>query len=302
MKSRVRPQLLNLEFNANEQTVPADKKDDRQPAPPVDFETLRAVIQAKHAAFPKRLAQVARYLIDNPDEIALSSVASIAEAAQVTPSTVMRFAQFLGYDGFSALQEIFRQSIRAKLSLHCEASRWKSLEEGGLSADDALGQTINDCCNALSGLSKMVAATEIDCAADILSRARCVFIQGSRSTFPMTVALHQALTRAGMRCSLSMDITGGNDVLALATNEDAVIFVARSSDDESVLRASYLAAKGVPIIAMADSGFNSFTDLASISFELGMAGATTFLMPTLVIALTEVLVTRIEQSRELPLR
>lgn len=272
--------------------------DNQQPDPPVDFDSLRALIQAKHAAFPKRLAQVSRCLIDNPDEVALGSVASIAQAAQVTPSTVMRFAQFLGYEGFSALQEIFRNSIRAKLSMHSEATGRKPPAEGGLSTGNTLGQTVDACCSALSGLSKTITETEIDCAVGILSRARCVFIRGSRSTFPMTVALHQALTRKSIRSTLSMDATGGDDVLAFATSEDAVICIARSADHESVLHASTLAAKGIPIIAVIDSGLNPYHDFASMSFKLGRTGATDFLMPTLAIALTEVLVTQIERRRE----
>ncbi|CUX06671.1 MULTISPECIES: MurR/RpiR family transcriptional regulator [Agrobacterium] len=271
--------------------------DNQQPNPPLDFDSLSALIHAKHVAFPRRLAQVSRYLIDNPDEVALGSVASIADAAQVTPSTVMRFAQLLGYDGFSALQEIFRQSIRAKLSLHGEVTNRKSVGKGGLSAGDTLGETIDACCKALSGLSRMVTAAEIDGAVAILLRARCVFIQGTRSTFPMTVALQQALIGKSIRSTLSMDVTGGHDVFALATSDDAAIFISRSADDESVFHVSALAAKGVPIIAIADSGINPYKDLASISFELGRTGATTFLMPTLAIALTEVLVNRIEQSR-----
>ncbi|MGV1755046.1 MurR/RpiR family transcriptional regulator [Agrobacterium sp. CG674] len=275
--------------------VPADKMDHQQPDPPVDFDSLRVLIKAKNRTFPKRLSQVARYLIDNPDETALGSVGSIAEAAQVTPSTVMRFAQLLGYDGFTALQEIFRRNIRAKLSLNQDATGWKSLEKERSSPSHPLSQTIDACCTALSGLTNMVTTIEIDGAVEILSRSRCVFIQGSRSTFPMTVALQQALTRKGIRCTLSMDLTGGDDVLALATNDDAVIFISRSADAEHVFHALPLAAKGVPIIAIVDSSLSPYTDVASISFKLGRPDDTNFLMPTLAIALTEVLVKRLKQ-------
>ncbi|MGV1873427.1 MurR/RpiR family transcriptional regulator [Agrobacterium rosae] len=277
--------------------MPTDKMDNQQSDPPVDFASLHALIQAKHAAFPKRLSQVARYLVDNPDEIALGSVGSIAEAAQVTPSTVMRFAQHLGYDGFTALQEIFRRNTRAKLSLHDDVKGWKSTEKERSSPNHILNQTIDVCRNALSGLTNMVGTIEIDGAVEILSRARCVFFHGSSSTFPMTVALQQALTGEGIRCTLSMDLTGGDDALALATNEDAVIFFSRSAHVEREFLASYLAAKGVPIIAIVDSSLNPYTDFASISFKLGRPGDANFLMPTLAIALTEVLVVRLRQTR-----
>ena len=79
---------------------------------PRDFETLRAMIVERRDSLPKRLAQVAVYALDNPDEIAFGTAASIAQAAMVQPSTLVRFAQAFGYQGFSELQEVFRSRLR----------------------------------------------------------------------------------------------------------------------------------------------------------------------------------------------
>lgn len=270
---------------------------DQQLDPPGDLEGLYALIRERHSSFPKRLTQVSHYVVDNPDEIAFGSVASIAEATRVTPSTVMRFAQLLGYDGFSTFQEIFRQNIRAKLLLHDQAAVGKSNVDVAPSADDALGQTVAECCNALSELRKMVRATEIDSAAEIVSRARCVFIHASRSTIPMAVALQHGLIQNGVHCALSMDVTGGDEVLSFATNKDVAIFIARSADKGSEVQASRVAANGVTIIAMVDSALNPFNDVASAVFKLGKTGGGNFVMPTLFIALVQVLASRIDRTR-----
>jgi len=73
---------------------------------------LRADLQ--HNAL--RIAQVAAYALDNPDEIAFGTAASIADAAGVQPSTLVRFAQHLGFDGFTSLQSVFRQRLRERNS------------------------------------------------------------------------------------------------------------------------------------------------------------------------------------------
>jgi DNA-binding MurR/RpiR family transcriptional regulator len=49
-------------------------------APPKDFDALRAAILERRSTLPKRLMQVAAYALDNPDEIAFRTAASIAEA------------------------------------------------------------------------------------------------------------------------------------------------------------------------------------------------------------------------------
>src|SRR4030095_14789146 len=55
---------------------------------PRDFETLRAIIVERRDSLPKRLAQVAVYALDNPDEIAFGTAGSIAQSAVGAPSTL----------------------------------------------------------------------------------------------------------------------------------------------------------------------------------------------------------------------
>ena len=59
---------------------------------------------------PKRLKQCADYVAANPDRIAVSTVAEMAEGAGVKPSAFMRFCQVLGFSGFSQMQRLFRDS------------------------------------------------------------------------------------------------------------------------------------------------------------------------------------------------
>ena len=49
-----------------------------QISPPKDFDALRAAILDRRGSLPKRLTQVAAYALDNPDEIAFRTAASIA--------------------------------------------------------------------------------------------------------------------------------------------------------------------------------------------------------------------------------
>ena len=62
-------------------------------AVPRDFDSLRAFMVERKSDMPKRLAQVAAYFLANPDEIAFGTAASIATAAEVQPSTLVRLAR-----------------------------------------------------------------------------------------------------------------------------------------------------------------------------------------------------------------
>ena len=91
--------------------------------PPRDFESLRSFIIEKREAMPKRLTQVGAYALQNPDEVAFGTAASIASAADVQPSTLVRFAHHLGYEGFSDLQTVFRERLRGRTSSYEERLR-----------------------------------------------------------------------------------------------------------------------------------------------------------------------------------
>ncbi|SFO00316.1 MULTISPECIES: MurR/RpiR family transcriptional regulator [unclassified Variovorax] len=53
------------------------------------------------------LQQVARYVLDHPNEVVTGSMRGIGTRAQSTPATLVRFAQTLGFDGWPQLKAAF---------------------------------------------------------------------------------------------------------------------------------------------------------------------------------------------------
>ena len=100
--------------------------------PPKDFAALKALIAERATDLPKRLTQIASFALDNPDEIAFGTVSSIAQQANVQPSTLVRFSQALGYQGFSDMQEVFRSRLRDRILNYDE--RIQQLREHALEA------------------------------------------------------------------------------------------------------------------------------------------------------------------------
>ena len=103
---------------------------DRQESPPKDFPTLRTAIAQRAGELPKRLMQVAGYALDNPDDIAFGTVASIAASADVQPSALVRFSRALGYQGFTDLQDVFRSRLRDRVLNYDE--RLAQMREHGI--------------------------------------------------------------------------------------------------------------------------------------------------------------------------
>src|SRR6056300_621521 len=78
---------------------------------PKTLNELKLQIAEQHQGLSKRLRQVAQYLVDNPNQIAFGTVATIAADAGVHPSTLVRFANAFGFSGFTEMQRLFQQNL-----------------------------------------------------------------------------------------------------------------------------------------------------------------------------------------------
>ncbi|HEU5320337.1 MAG TPA: MurR/RpiR family transcriptional regulator, partial [Methylomirabilota bacterium] len=75
------------------------------------YEALRAAIARAYPELSRQLQHIARFATEHPNDMALETVATIAGRAAVPPSSLVRFAQALGFDGFSDMQQVFRSRL-----------------------------------------------------------------------------------------------------------------------------------------------------------------------------------------------
>jgi len=78
---------------------------------PNTYEALIRVIHDRFEQMSKSYQEIATYLTQNPNDVAVISAHAIAEKCGVHPSSFVRFAQYLGYDGFKELQAVFQRRL-----------------------------------------------------------------------------------------------------------------------------------------------------------------------------------------------
>ena len=79
----------------------------------MNYDELRGAIAQRHRALSGRLQQIAEFVLDHPTDVALGTVAEIAERSGVPPSAIVRFAHALGFGGFTEMQQVFRSRLVA---------------------------------------------------------------------------------------------------------------------------------------------------------------------------------------------
>jgi DNA-binding MurR/RpiR family transcriptional regulator len=86
---------------------------DRPPANGTsDHQSLSKYIQARFDECSRSQKDVAQYIVDHLDEAAFQTAEELARRANTSSSTVVRFSQALGFEGFPELQAAAREEYR----------------------------------------------------------------------------------------------------------------------------------------------------------------------------------------------
>jgi len=122
--------------------------------------------------------QAASYVLENPNEIGVSSIRQLADAAGVKPNTFVRLARAFGFDGFETFREPFRQEIRRGTGGFQDRARWlQSLSEGG-----KLGALYGEMAQSImANIEQAFATTDtarIKAAADAIVAAGHTYVLG----------------------------------------------------------------------------------------------------------------------------
>src|SRR6187401_706959 len=77
-------------------------------------QTLSAYISSRFDEFSRSQKDVAQYVVDHLDEVAFHTAEELARRASTSSSTVVRFSQALGFEGFPELQEAARDEYKRR--------------------------------------------------------------------------------------------------------------------------------------------------------------------------------------------
>lgn len=238
---------------------------------PRDFAALRSLIGSRATTLPRRLTQVATYALQHPDEIAFGTAASIAAHAGVQPSTLVRFSQALGYQGFSDLQDVFRARLREKVPSYDE--RLKQLREHGLSASRAallLDGFAEAAGRSVSDVRMKLDPAALERAVTLLAAAETIYLVGFRRSFPITSYMAYAMGKLGIRHILVDGIAGlGVEQTSFISARDAMLSVSFTPySNETVNLTNAARSRGAQIVSLTDSVFSPIAPIADVWLEV----------------------------------
>lgn len=201
------------------------------------------------------LRKAAAFVLENPNEVGVSSIREIAEAANVKPNTFVRMARSVGFGGYDDFREPFREEIRQGRASFPDRARWlQSLSKGG-----KLGALYADMVNsAISNIEDTFANIDVGTlkqAAETVWTARRVFTLGV-GVNSSNASNFTYLASTGMVEFYAIPKTGSvaTDDLAWADSRDVLIAMTNKPYRREVVEAVRIAGEqGVRVIGVSDS-------------------------------------------------
>ena len=204
---------------------------------------------------PPQLRSAARWLLDHRDDVALLSMRELARRAGVTPATMTRLAQRLGFEGFGDLREHFADAMRSRTGLFRERAEELHARRN-LDGDHALiADTLAVVSGHLRSLCEPETVAAMTRAADIIQASARVYWVGARSGFAPVYLGAYLLALIGEKTRL-LDQAGGIGLDALRDLSPGDALVALSIAPYTTLTVeavAYAVERGVPVIAVTDS-------------------------------------------------
>lgn len=209
------------------------------------------IILERFPSLSPKLQAAARFVVDHPNEVVITSMRTLAERAQSQPATLVRLAQQLGYAGWPELKSAFAEDLGLRTERY--GHRAKSLAARGREAD-LLGEMF-------VVLRENLASTETQCAASlreaakILKRAKSVYIAGFRASSPIANSLFYGYRLFRNSVHLIDGQSGGLEMqLRPIERQDAVIAISFAPySREAMIVIEEAKAAGARVIALTDS-------------------------------------------------
>ena len=225
-----------------------------------------------------QLRKAARFMLANPDDVALRSMRQLASQAGLSAATFVRLGRALGYRDYQELKLVFQLRMRERRMTadtgYLPRARQLQVRSRGNGAERLIGDLFSaDIHNVEKTYHENDSASFIR-ATRLLETAKRVFVVGQRSCYSIAF-LFNYVYRLAHANSILLQNDGGvfADELRDLRRGDVLISISVAPYSKNVVEAACFALeKGAKVLAITDS---KFSQLGRVAHEILFVSGTT---------------------------
>lgn len=240
---------------------------------PRDYDALVADLVARQPALPRRLQDIARFCLNHPEDVAISSIVRLAGQADVPAATITRFAKELGFAGFADFQQVFRERLlgpRPPYAARLADLRAHPAAETIADSDlDDPARVFDHFTAAATGsllrIGDALDRTALVAAVGVLAEAPVIHIAAARGAFGLATYAFYGLATTGIRAQLidNLGAMRAEQVAAMGPGDALLVLTFDDYTPETVEIARMAAARGQPVVAITDNELSPVAPLAA---------------------------------------
>ncbi len=227
------------------------------------LKSLSDYIQERFEEFSRSQKDVARYIVDHLDEAAFLTAEELARRASTSSSTVVRFSQALGFEGYPELQQAAIEEYRTTIATAGTAAG------GALFSFDhsELEASLSADYTNLEETARKLTTEQIDQSVAALATAQRIVIVGVDQMAFFASYLRHTLSLLDIRAEIVAS-TGGESLQRLGRIDDETLVITLSAGRAHplLLRAMKLALhRGARTLAISDATMSEVGEHAEMT-------------------------------------
>jgi len=224
---------------------------------------ILTVIQENMSSFSKGQKRIASFILESYDKAAFMTASKLGQTANVSESTVVRFAAELGYDGYPSMQKSLQKMIRSRLT---SVQRIEMAND--IIGDDVVSSVLRSDISMIRSTLEELDRGRFNSAVNAILKAKKIYIMGVRSSSAISrfLAFYFNLIFDNV-CEVSANtVSEVFEQILRVDKDDVVIGVCFPRYSSRTVKAMHYARdRGATVIAITDSEFSPIAAKANIT-------------------------------------
>lgn len=243
-----------------------------------------------------QLRRAARFVVENPDDVAMRSQRQVAQVADLPAPTFTRLARAIGFDSYDGLRDLCRRGVMQNQTMLADRAR------AMVRADSAMPFVERHATATIRNTQALIDQIDQEALAEVsklLAQANRVVLIGELSArgvvdyacyiANMSLTGWKVLGRDGESLS--------SELASLETGDACLVLSNNPYANRAVEMARSVAECDVPVIAVTDNALSPLTEVARTSFFVGTQSPQFFPSHAAVTVFFEILVAMVIKQR-----
>ncbi len=222
-------------------------------------EDILTILESRKTSFSKGQKRIAAYITESYDQAAFMTASKLGKIANVSESTVVRFATELGYDGYPSMQKAMQEMVLNRLT----PSQRIGVASARMGDQDVVSMVLQSDMEKLRQTNETVRRETFNAAVDSILSAKNIYILGVGSSAMIAnfFAYYLSYMFPHVRCITASDTVEMLEKMVDVDSADVVVAFSFPKYSASTPKAVRFARKtGAKVIAVTNSSLSPISE------------------------------------------